>query len=164
MSRQDILALNNAYWDAWNSKDADAVARCAAEDFTAEGDALPAPVTGRDGLRELARVYITAFPDLHFDITHQFAAGDNVVTCWTATGTHNGQLMWIPPTGRWDEVHGCSVSRYHKGKLAHALLYWDSATLLRQLGILPPRDAFSIEREVSIARPRTSVEREEVRL
>jgi steroid delta-isomerase-like uncharacterized protein len=164
MARQDILTLNNAYWEAWNSKDADAVARCASEDFTAEGDVLPAPVTGRDGLRELARVYMTAFPDLHFDITQQFAAGDKVVTCWTATGTHKGQLMRIPPTGRWVEVRGCNVSRFHKGKLAHALLYWDYATLLRQLGLLPVRGAFTIEREVPILRQRSSTEAEEVRL
>ena len=164
MSKDDILALNNAYWNAWNNKDADAVARCATEDFRAEGDALPTPVTGRDGLREFARVYISAFPDLHFDITQQFAAGDDVVTCWTATGTHKGPLMGIPPTGRWAEIHGCNVSRFHKGKLAHSLVYWDSAMLLRQLGILPPRDALPVEREVPIARQHTSVEMEEVRL
>ena len=164
MSRHDILALNNAYWNAWNNKDADAVARCATEDFSAEGDVLPAPVIGRDGLREFARVYITAFPDIHFDITHQFAAGDDVVTCWTATGTHKGQLMGIPPTGRWAEVHGCNVSRFHKGRLAHALVYWDSAALLRQLGLLPAREALTIDREVPIRRERSSVEAQEVRL
>jgi steroid delta-isomerase-like uncharacterized protein len=164
MPVQDILALNNTYWNAWNNRDVDAIARCATEDFTAEGDVLPSPVIGRDGLREFARAYITAFPDIHFDITHQFAAGDNVITCWTATGTHKGQLMGIPPTGRWAEVHGCNVSRYHKGKLTHSLVYWDSATLLRQLGILPVRDAAPIEREVPIPRQRSTTGAEEVRL
>ena len=165
MPTQDILAISTAYWNAWNNRDVEAIARCAAEDYEAEGDALPTPIKGQDGLREFARMYIAAFPDLHFDITEQFASGDDVVTCWTATGTHRGELMGVSATGRWTEVHGCNVSQFRQGKLAHSRIYWDSATLMRQLGILPVRDtvqAVLVDRERPIQRERSS--KEEVRL
>src|SRR4029453_1917572 len=63
-----------------------------------ETDTLPAPVVGRDGYRQAMQMYITAFPDLHFRIDQMLPSGDYVVTRSTPTGTHNGELMGIPPT------------------------------------------------------------------
>ncbi len=46
------------------------------------------------------QMYVSAFPDLHFDIDQIFGDGDFVATRWTATGTHRGELMGIKPTNR----------------------------------------------------------------
>ncbi len=59
---------------------------------------LPAPLTGRDAGRQFMQMYVSAFPDLHFDIDQIFGDGDFVATRWTATGTHRGELMGIKPT------------------------------------------------------------------
>ncbi len=60
---------------------------------------------------------------------------------WTVTGTHQEKLMGIPPTGNRVEIHGCSVDEIHDGKVVRDYTYWNSAALLRQLGVLPPRGA-----------------------
>jgi SnoaL-like polyketide cyclase len=60
-----------------------------------ETETLPVPVVG---YRRAMQMDITAFPDLHFRIDQLLASGDHVVTRYTATGTHNGDLMGFPPT------------------------------------------------------------------
>jgi predicted ester cyclase len=51
--------------------------------------------------------------------------------------THNGDLMGIPPTRRRGETHGCSVVEIRDGKAVRTWVYWDTAHLLRQLGVMP---------------------------
>jgi steroid delta-isomerase-like uncharacterized protein len=106
------------------------------EKWTAESDTLPTTLSGRESGRQFMAVYITAFPDLHFDVTQILADGDFVVTRWTATGTHRGELMGIAPTQKRTVTRGCSVSQYRNGKPVHDWIYWDTGHLLRQLGVL----------------------------
>ena len=140
MAEQDNLRFARQGFDAWNAHDPDAFISMVADDFVSESDTLPAPLRGRDGARQSMQMYIEAFPDLHFDIQQMIASGDYVVTRWHGTGTHKGELMGIPPTGRRGEgIQGCTVTEYKGGKLVHEWVYWDVATLLRQIGVLPAR-------------------------
>ncbi len=107
------------------------------ERHVVESDTLPAPLTGRDAGRQFIQMYVSAFPDLHFDIDPIFGHGDFVATRWTATGTHRGELMGIKPTNRRTVTHGCSVGQLKNGKAVHDWIYWDTGYLLRQLGVLP---------------------------
>ena len=107
------------------------------EKHVVESDTLPAPLTGRDAGRQFMQMYVSAFPDLHFDIDQIFGEGDLVATRWTATGTHRGELMGIKPTNRRTVTHGCSVGRIKNGKAMHDWIYWDTGHLMRQLGVLP---------------------------
>jgi putative FmdB family regulatory protein len=55
-----------------------------------------------------------------------WARGDHVVTQDTATGTHNGELMGIPPTRRLAEVHGRTVAEIRNGRVVRSYVYWDT--------------------------------------
>jgi steroid delta-isomerase-like uncharacterized protein len=93
---------------------------------------------GHQGARQFFKVYVTAFPDLHFDIEQILAAGDShVAVRWRSSGTHLGPLADIPATGRKASNHGCTVMEVKSGKGAHAWVYFDNAHLLRQIGVLP---------------------------
>ena len=70
-------------------------------------------------------------------LDQMIASGDFVVSRYAATGTHRGDLAGIAPTGRHAETHGCVVSEIKNGQIMRQWLYWDSAHLLRQLGVLP---------------------------
>ena len=96
---------------------------------------------GRDAARQFFLVYARAFPDLHFDIEQMLTAGDFVVVRWTATGTHRGDLMGLPPTNKRAVTSGCSVMEYKNSRPSHDRIYWDSGNLLRQLGV--PNAGFS---------------------
>lgn len=137
MSEQDNMKYARQVFDAWNSHDPERFVKLVDEKLVIESDTLPQTLTGRDAARQFFHVYVNAFPDLHFQIDQMLAVGEYVVTRWTATGTHRGDLMGIAPTNRSGVTHGCSVAEYRGGRPIHDRLYWDSGNLLRQLGVLP---------------------------
>jgi carboxymethylenebutenolidase len=54
--------------------------------------------------------------------------------------THTQEMPWmlpgIAPTGRHVEVALVAIVRFRDGKLAHEHIYWDQASVLKQLGLL----------------------------
>ena len=99
--------------------------------------ALPEPVKGPEGLKEAARGYRAAFPDLEMTINQTVAEGDLVAIRWTAQGTHKGDLFGIAPTGKQATVTGITIDRYAGGKIAESWTNWDTLGLLQQLGAVP---------------------------
>ena len=137
MPEQQNLQLARESIEAWSAHDPSRLAKIVDEKFVAESDTLPARINGSEELAQFMSVYVTAFPDLRFEIEQQLADGDFVVTRWIATGTHRGALMGIQPTNRRAVTHGCTVSEFRNSKGVHDWIYWDSGNLLRQLGVLP---------------------------
>jgi steroid delta-isomerase-like uncharacterized protein len=97
---------------------------------------LPEDVHGPEGFKEYVGMYRAAFPDLHVQIEDQLAEGDRVATRWTGTGTHNGELAGITPTGKQVTVPGMEIVRIANGKLIEGWEGYDSGTLMRQLGVM----------------------------
>jgi steroid delta-isomerase-like uncharacterized protein len=137
MGEQENVRVVKETWDAWNAYDIEGLLKLLDEKHVWETDTLPAPVVGRDGYRQAMQMYITAFPDLHFRIDQMLPSGDYVVTRYTATGTHNGELMGFQPTRRRAEIHGCTVVEVRNNKASRSWVYWDTGSLLRQLGVMP---------------------------
>jgi steroid delta-isomerase-like uncharacterized protein len=137
MSQHDNSQISRKVWEAWNAHDADRYVKLLDEKYVLESDTVPEPVRGREAARRFMEMYVKAFPDLHFTIDQMISTGDYVVTRYTATGTHRGELMGIPATNRRVETHGCVVGEIKNGKLVHDRLYWDTGHMLRQLGVLP---------------------------
>jgi steroid delta-isomerase-like uncharacterized protein len=137
MSDQDNLRVARQVWDAWNAHDVDGVLKNLDEKHVWDSDTLPSPVVGRDSYRQAMQTYLTAFPDLRFSVDQMLPSGDYVVSRYTATGTHRGDLMGIAPTNRRAETRGCTIAEIKNGKIIRGWTYWDSGHLLRQLGVLP---------------------------
>jgi steroid delta-isomerase-like uncharacterized protein len=109
-----------------------------ADDFVNRDQTIPPNVSpDREGLKQLARGYISAFPDLTIRVDDQIAEGDKVVTRWSATGTHQGELLGIPATGKQASVTGITIDRIVNGKIAESWNNWDTLGLLQQLGVVP---------------------------
>ncbi len=95
------------------------------------------PVAGDGDLRKAKQdcaMYRSAFPDLRCSVLGQYVDGDTVVTHWRMTGTHEGSLMGIQPTGRRCTSEGISVARFAGGKVVEDWVQWDALGLMRQLG------------------------------
>jgi steroid delta-isomerase-like uncharacterized protein len=105
--------------------------------YVGHDPALPEPVSGPDGVKAAVTGYRTAFPDLRLAIETQISEGAFVVTRWTATGTHQGELFGIAATGKQATVTGISIDRVADGKIAEAWTSWDTLGLLQQLGAVP---------------------------
>jgi steroid delta-isomerase-like uncharacterized protein len=107
------------------------------KDAIGHDPALPEPVKGPEGLKESARGYRAAFPDLMASIDQMVGEGDLVATRWTCRGTHKGELFGIAPTGKQVTVTGITIDRYVDGKLAESWTNWDTLGLMQQLGAVP---------------------------
>ena len=95
------------------------------------------PVNGPDGFKQFYATYRTAFPDTHLTIEDQIAEGDKVVTRWTGTGTNQGPLMGIPPSGKRVKITGMTITRFASGKAVEGWFNYDILGMLQQIGAFP---------------------------
>jgi steroid delta-isomerase-like uncharacterized protein len=108
-----------------------------AEDAVFTQMALPQPFTGRDAIAGMLRLfYEDAFSDAKGELRNVAADTEGGLGFieFTFRGRHTGALAGIPPTGRDVEVPMLGVYEIANGKIQRARLYYDMATLSRQLG------------------------------
>lgn len=74
--------------------------------------------------------------DFTFTLDDQVAEGDKVVTRWTWTGTHKGEFMGMPATGKQCTMTGTTIFRFHDGKVQEAWWIYDALRLMREIGML----------------------------
>jgi steroid delta-isomerase-like uncharacterized protein len=98
---------------------------------------IPEQFPGLAGLKAVITMYRTAFPDLRVDVEDLVAEGDKVAVRTLATGTHEGQLLGIPPTGRSATMTTIDIWIVKHGKLAAAWHVEELLYLLVQLGVVP---------------------------
>src|SRR5205085_8433585 len=95
---------------------------------------------GREGFTDFMQGFKGAFPDIRISVTNQVATDDQVVSEFTARGTHSGPLQTpagaIPPTGRSVDFIACEVMRVKNGQIASLHNYQDAASIMRQLGLV----------------------------
>lgn len=121
---------------AHNHHDAAGLAACFAPDgvlrVVPSGDA----VQGREQIEGFMAMKWRAFPDWQVE-DHGIDLGDECVWAqWTITGTHAGDYMGHPASHRGFELIGCSRFAFAAdGSIAEEALYFDPATMLRQLGL-----------------------------
>jgi steroid delta-isomerase-like uncharacterized protein len=107
-----------------------------ASDYIGHDPAQP-DLIGPDGVRGFITTYLSAFPDGRITIDEQLAEGDLVASRWTGRGTHQGELMGIPATGKQVTVAGITLSRVKDGKVVEEWTNWDTLGMLQQLGVVP---------------------------
>jgi steroid delta-isomerase-like uncharacterized protein len=95
------------------------------------------PDVGLPGYKQLLPAFFTAFPDSHFTVEDLIAEGDKVVWRLTTRGTHQGEFMGMPPTGKQISWTGIEISRIEAGKFVEGWDSLDNLGLLQQLGAIP---------------------------
>jgi len=83
------------------------------------------------------RRILAGFPDACNTIDEIVAEADRVVVRWTMTGTHGGDGLGFPATGRAVRLEGVTISRIADGRIAEHWSFRDDLGLLRQLGLMP---------------------------
>jgi steroid delta-isomerase-like uncharacterized protein len=112
-----------------------------AEDAVNHDPAQPDDARGPEGFKQIVQLYRGAFPDLTFTIEECFSDGELVCTRWSTTGTHDGDLMGLPATGRHITGSGITIDRIDDGKVLESWNQWDNAGLMQQLGVGEPAAA-----------------------
>ena len=136
MSEENKAIARRSLEEAWNKGELAVIDEIVGPNFVNHDPANPG-VRGPEGLKQLVTMYRTAFPDTHFTIEDQMAEGDQVVTRWTARGTHQAELMGIAATNKQVTVTGIGIDRIVGGKIEEAWVNWDTLGLMQQLGVVP---------------------------
>jgi steroid delta-isomerase-like uncharacterized protein len=140
-SSQDNKVIAQTTYQAFNARDLGLATSFDTD--TVEWVNLPFGATfrGRAGHRQYLENWARGFPDGKVEIRNVIAERDWVVVEFTGRGTHQGPLAGpageIAPTGRRVEVPFCDVFQFENGRIVRGRTYFDAATLMRQLGLLP---------------------------
>ena len=81
--------------------------------------------------------FVTGFSNRQFIIKDMFAQGDKVTKYWEFKGTHSGNFMGIPATGKTVDIEGCTIARMVNGKIVEERDFMDNMSFLKQLGLIP---------------------------
>ncbi len=137
MAAEENKALVRRFFEeSWNGADFEVFDETNAPDYVLHDPSVPGEVRGIEGIKGFASMFLGAFPDLRFTIEEQVAEGDKVLTRWSSSATHRGELMGIAPTGNRTGVSGMTLSRISGGKVAEDWSNWDALGLMRQLGVI----------------------------
>jgi steroid delta-isomerase-like uncharacterized protein len=127
--------------DATNTGDAELISKTI--DELVEADVLirtPSPVetTGAQAIKEVFARLLQAFPDLHITVEDLIAEGDKVVSRNSVTGTHQGEYMGLPPTGKTVTYNEIFVFRFINSRIAETWGIVDVLSQMQQLGVIAP--------------------------
>ena len=118
---------------AWNAHDADQVASFYTDDVVYEDVAFGLKAHGHSEMRKLAADFFAGVPDLKLEVVSNTSIGNRGSVEWVFSGTDVG----LYKTGRKFSVRGASVYELRGGKFSSNRDYYDSASIMRQVGILP---------------------------
>jgi steroid delta-isomerase-like uncharacterized protein len=126
------------HMDIFQEGNLDAADEILSSDFLYHGALGPGEdQRGPEPTKQVASGVIAAFPDRR--ITHEdtVAEGDKVLIRWTLSGTQEGELLGIPPTGRPVTLTGFDLFRIEGGKIAEMWQEADRLGMMQQLGVIP---------------------------
>ena len=91
--------------------------------------------------KHVCLLHLAAFPDLRITTDDIIAEGDKVVARWTATGTHLGELMGIPASGRQISFLGMTVHRFADDKIVENWWAYDAMGMMQQITASPKSES-----------------------
>jgi steroid delta-isomerase-like uncharacterized protein len=141
----DNAVLARRFYEAWNERNFDEIAEATAPDgkltIVGSGDTFE----GAEGSRAYNTMWADAFPDGTVTVDRLIAAGDFVVVEFTGRGTHTGTLRTsmgeIPATGRSMTLQLCDVIEFEAGKVKSQKSYFDTGSMMAQLGLMPEQSS-----------------------
>jgi steroid delta-isomerase-like uncharacterized protein len=97
----------------------------------------PGQGPGPAGFKHFFTTLRRAFPDLSIQPEHVDATEDDIAFAYTITGTHRGDFLGVPPTGKRISARGLQIARFEGGKIVERWGSSDELGILKQLGAAP---------------------------
>lgn len=134
MSTESNKNLIREYVDTWNRGEAQNLSRFWAPNMIHHTRTLQQTCAE---VEEVVSGFMSAFPDLHFDIDDMVAEGDRVVTRMTANATHSGPYVGFPATGKKINCSVFGIARIEHDKIVEHWGVTDELSMMAQIGLLP---------------------------
>jgi len=106
-----------------------------ADDFIDHGPM--GDIHGRDAFKELVARWRDAVPDVHCTVKDVFADGDRVAWLVHTTGTHTGDSLGFPATGKKFETVSPNIARFRDERVVEHWAEQGMISMLGQIGVLP---------------------------
>ena len=137
MSDENKALARRWFEELFNAQNLDVADEIVAQDHVAHDPLLIGLPPGPEADKHVVNLYHGAFPDAQITIEDQIAEGDRVVTRWTGRGTHQGELLGVPPSGNRVEIGGMTINRISGGKIAETWTNYDALGMMQQIGAVP---------------------------
>jgi steroid delta-isomerase-like uncharacterized protein len=141
----DNATLARRLYEAWNERNFDELAEYMTADGTITVVGTGEKFQGPEGSRQYNMMWADGFPDGAVTIDRLLVSGDCAVVEFTGRGTHTGTLVTsmgsIPATGRSVTLQLCDVIDFSDGKVRSQRTYFDSGSLMAQLGLVAEQTA-----------------------
>jgi steroid delta-isomerase-like uncharacterized protein len=125
-------------WAAyWSAHDMERLLQLFTEDVVYEDVTTGVVNRSAAELRAFGEGFFSGFPDVTFELQSSFTNGTNGGAEWVMRATHTGDFPGMPTTGKPVEVRGVSIFEFAGDKIRRCSDYWDMATFLKQLGLMP---------------------------
>jgi predicted ester cyclase len=139
---QDHASTARLTYEDWNAREFDRIAEQMADGGEILDVGSGTRFSGPEGSKQYSKMGADGFPDGRIQIDNVISSGDTVVVELTGRGTHTGTLKTpageIPATGSTVTLQLCDVLEFTSdGKIKAQRSYFDSASLLAQLGVKP---------------------------
>ncbi len=131
-----LITHERVFNDLVNGRNLDLLPQLCTEDYVYHGPG-GMDLRGIGELREMIEGYFAAFPDLQMTAEERVVEGDLISTRWSLTGTHDGPLDDIDPTGKKINISGQIIMRFEGSKIAEEWESFDEVAMLRQIGEMP---------------------------
>ncbi len=135
MSVDENKALARRFIQVWAPGNLRVLDELAAPDIMVIYPVLGEPVRGSVAFKQLLAHFHAACPDVEISADEQIAEGDSVVTRWNVRGTHRGEFLDVPSTGRPLAWTGITIHRLVGGRVVEERGEEDSLGLMRQIGV-----------------------------
>ena len=133
----DHGATMGRLYELINAGDIDEFGDLLADDFV-ENEEMPGLERSKEGVKQLFHMYRAAFPALRMEVEDLLVSGDKAVARVRATGTHQGEFMGMPASGKTVDVQLIDITRFGEDGLARE--HWgvfDALGMMQQLGAIP---------------------------
>jgi steroid delta-isomerase-like uncharacterized protein len=137
MSAETNNALNHRWIQAFNERDWTTEAACRSADFRAHVSGSPGPLDSV-GWSGFLQSFTVGFPDAEIVVESSISEGDLVASRWMIRGTHRGEFLGVPASGRQVDMPGIDFSRVVDGKITEHWAQFDVMGLMGQIGATPP--------------------------
>jgi predicted ester cyclase len=134
MSREENIAAHAHCHDLLAAREFDRLGEVFAANVV-DHDPSSGQAPGVEGVKQFWREFMTSFPDFRMEVDALSADEDYGTMVYRLSGTHQGDYMGIPPTGKHFEVRGLQMGRFENSVIAERWGSSDSLGILSQLGI-----------------------------
>ncbi len=129
--------IKQLYEEVWNKRRLELVDEIISPSHALHDPNAAGSAVGPEAYKRLVTRFITAFPDLRFNIEDFFGENEKLAVAWTISGTHKSEFMGVPATNKKVSVDGITIIHTVNAKIMDSYVSWDVWGMMHQLGVVP---------------------------